>query len=369
MQQVMRFSAPRVVEVIDVPSPQLQPGQARLHTLASGVSAGTELTAYRGTNPYLTSSWDPTLRLFTDAHPDAPSYPLQGWGYSEVGTVVELGAAAAAAASAAETTDAATTVGTGKVRSERSVQVGDTVWGIWGHRSEAVVDAVSLRGHQLPAGLDPLAGCFVRVGAIALNAVLAADCGVGDTVAVFGQGVIGLLATRFAVLSGAKVIAVDGIERRRAMAVRQGASHVLAPGEHTARVLRELTEGRGADMAIEISGSYLALREAIRAVGVECTVVAAGFYQGPAAPLQLGAEFHHNRVSVVASQIGAIPNRLLPRWDRDRLQRTVVDAIADGRLDVLSLVTHRFPLADAAAAFELIDRSPQDALQVVLEVP
>jgi len=342
----MRFTAPRKVDVVDAPSPALDHGQVRVRTLTSGVSAGTELTAYRGTNPYLTSTWDPQLRLFRDAHHDAPSYPLEGWGYSEVGEVVEVDLA--------------------KV-TPGDVAVGDLVWGIWGHRSEAVLAAEQLRGHQLPPGMDPSAGCFVRVGAIALNAVLAADCGIGDTVAIFGQGVIGLLATSFARRSGARVIAVDGIEGRRTVAADFGAHNVLAPGLNTALEIRDLTDGRGADVAIDLSGSYHGLREAIRAVGQDSTVIAAGFYQGPATALALGEEFHHNRVSIVASQIGSIPSRLYPRWDRDRLQRTVVGLIADKQPDVSTLITHRFALADAAEAYVILDQHPDQALQILLD--
>src|SRR3954465_6058181 len=90
----MRFIGPRAVDVAEAESPPLTSGQVRVRTIASGVSAGTELTAYRGTNPYLTSTWDPVLKLFVDAHPETPSYPLEGWGYSEVGKVVEIAAPA-----------------------------------------------------------------------------------------------------------------------------------------------------------------------------------------------------------------------------------------------------------------------------------
>ncbi len=82
----------------------------------------------------------------------------------------------------------------------------------------------------------------------------------------------------------------------------------------------------------------------------------------------LGEEFHHNRIQLVASQIGALPARLRPRWDRERLQTTVADLLAQGRPDVLSLVSHRYPLAEAAAAYELLDQHPEQALQVILDV-
>lgn len=350
---LLRFSAPGVVEVIDVPAQELRPGEARVRTLFSGISAGTELTAYRGTNPYLTRSWDPELKMFRDTGPDAPAYPLDGWGYSEVGEVIEV---------AAEPDVNGIRASEGK-----PIEVGEIVWGIWGHRSEGTVPAAALAGHQLPAGLDPLAAAFVRVGAIALNAVLAADLGVGSTVSIFGQGVIGLLATRFATLNGANVIAVDGISARRERAVEWGASHAIAPAEGLALQIRELTAGLGTDCAIELSGNYAALRDAMRAVGPDGTVVASGFYQGDASAIRLGDEFHHNRVQLIASQIGSVPNRLRARWDVPRLQRTVVDALAAGAIDATTLVTHRFALNDAADAYRMLDTDPASALQVVLE--
>jgi 2-desacetyl-2-hydroxyethyl bacteriochlorophyllide A dehydrogenase len=350
--KLLRFAAPRRVEIIDAPAQALKPGEVRVKTLFSGVSAGTELTAYRGTNPYLTSVWDPEIRLFTERDGGGIGYPLDGWGYSEVGEVTEVAPAADG--------EASTLPG-------KPVVVGELVWGIWGHRAEGILQASALRGHQLPEGLDPLNAAFVRVGAIALNAVLAADQSVGSHVAIFGQGVIGLLATRFAALNGARVIAVDGIESRREQALAWGADVALAPTEDLALAIRDLTAGAGADSAIELSGNYHALREATRAVGADGTVVASGFYQGEASALSLGAEFHHNRVQLIASQIGSVPNRLRARWDVPRLQRTVVESLANGSVNASDLVTHRYQIEDAAAAYAMLDTNPAAALQVVLE--
>lgn len=350
MTQVVRFAAPRRVEVIETSPTPLSEGQVRVRTIATGISAGTELTAYRGTNPYLTSTWDPQSKVFRDADQVAPpGYPLDGWGYSEVGEVVEIAPDPA------------------RPDNQDDVAVGDIVWGIWGHRSEGVLTQDALRGHQLPDGLDPVAGCFVRVGAIALNAVLAADLNPGSTVVILGQGVIGLLATRFATLAGARVIAVDGIERRLEVAKAFGAHSVLTPGPELPYQVRDLTGSTGVDVAIELSGSYHALQSATRVVGPDGTVVASGFYQGEAQPLRLGDEFHHNRVQIVASQIGGVPPRLQARWDVPRLQRTVVDLLAQGTPDVRDLVSHRYPIADAAAAYELLDTDGAAALQVVLD--
>ncbi|MEV6796671.1 zinc-binding alcohol dehydrogenase, partial [Streptomyces sp. NPDC051320] len=219
-----------------------------------------------------------------------------------------------------------------------------------------------------PSGLEPLAGAFARVGAIAYNAVLGADIHLGENVAVFGQGVIGLLTTRLAQLNGARVTAVDALDGRLTTAREYGALHTLNARTGTvAEHIRQATGGVGADVAIEISGVYPALQEAMRSVTVGGRVVASGFYQGDGIGLRLGDEFHHNRVQLVCSQIGGVPPQLAGRWTVERLQQTFLSLVAEGQVDVKSLVSHVVPVADAADAYILLDERPADALQIVLE--
>ena len=175
-----------------------------------------------------------------------------------------------------------------------------------------------------------------------------------------GQGVIGLLATRLAVLNSAAVLAVDRMERRRAAALHFGAAHTtLDPtsGRDVAAQVRALT-GAGADAAIP-SRAYPALHEAIRSVQPGGRVVAAGFTRARVAILDLGEEFHHNRVSVVASQIGGLPTALTHRWDLARLHRAALGLVAAGRVDVTSLVSHVVPVSDAASAYPCSTRTRQ----------
>ena len=69
MERVVRFSAPREVELVEVEERRPGAGEVRVRTLLSGISAGTELTAYRGSNPYLAKRWDGERRLFVDGEP------------------------------------------------------------------------------------------------------------------------------------------------------------------------------------------------------------------------------------------------------------------------------------------------------------
>ena len=194
---VVSLAGPRRISLEPCPPDPLGPGQVRVRTSYSGISAGTELTLYRGSNPRLSKDWDDAARMFVPRQTPVP-YPLIGFGYEEVGEVVEVGAGCHRPPPGAARLGHLGAPGRGRARRRA-------------------------RSHPLPAGLDPLAAVFARPGAIALTAVLAGDLHLGDWVAVFGQGVIGLLATRLAVLSGARVVAVDPVPGRLEHAARYGA--------------------------------------------------------------------------------------------------------------------------------------------------
>jgi len=344
MGSLVSFTAPRVAEIVEEPDAALQPGEVRVRTLYSGISAGTELTSYRGSNPNLTKTFDPATRLFVDGGADV-SFPLSGFGYEEVGEIVEVAPGVA------------------------QPVVGDLVWGTWGHRTTAVLSAEFAAARVLDPTADPRVGMFSHIGAIALNVVLDADIHIGETVVVFGLGVPGQLVAQLARLNGARVIAVDGIASRRELALELGADVVLDPvADDVAARVKQLTGGRGADVAVEITGNYRALQEAIRAVAYNSRVCVAGFFQGDGIGLNLGEEFHHNRVQIVSSQISGLGASVQHRWDRYRLTSTAIALASSGRLRVIPLITHTVPLADAASAYRMLDETPRDALQVVLDM-
>jgi 2-desacetyl-2-hydroxyethyl bacteriochlorophyllide A dehydrogenase len=340
---VVVLESPRSVRVEQRPSTPPGPGQVRLRTLISGISAGTELAQYRGLSPHLSMHWDPVLRVFHENVGEA-SYPVETWGYEEVGEVVELG------------------------QGVSNPPPGALVWGSWGHRGEAVLDADEAASRQLLGNQPPLAGAFARIGAIALNAVFDAEVLLGEWVAVFGQGVVGLLVLQLVGLSGGHVIAVDLADNRLAIARRLGAAHALhAGGRDLAIRIKELTRGRGVDTSIEVSGTYQALVEAIRATAYNSRVVAAGFYQGGAEAVFLGREFHHNRIDIRSSQASAVRPEIKHRWDRLRLEKTIVDLAASGRVQLEPLVSHRLPVERAADAYAMLDAGSESAVQVLLD--
>jgi 2-desacetyl-2-hydroxyethyl bacteriochlorophyllide A dehydrogenase len=338
MGEILRIHAPGEIRFDAYDEPALGAAQVRIATLYSGISAGTELTHYRGTNPYRLKTWDPVRRLFLPV-PDPAYYP-RGTGYEEVGVVSETGSAV------------------------HRVKPGDIVFGTWQHCSTFVMEEGAAAENRLPEGLEPIQGIFSQMGPIALNGVLDAGIRVGEWVAVFGLGIVGLICVQLARLSGARVIAIDPIAFRRDLAAAFGADRT-AGAEQAAETIKDITGG-GADICLEASGSAAALHQAIRSCAYQGTVVALGFYQGEGRGLFLGEEFHHNRIRVIASQIGGIGPELSARWSRTRLVRTVMDLQREGRLRLRELVTHRVPFRRAGEIYRQLADDPSKVLQAVL---
>ena len=335
------LEAPRRLAFEETDDPPLGPQDVRIRTLLSGVSAGTELAQYRATSPHLGKRWDEARRLFV-AGDESAAWPVRTLGYEEVGEIVELGSA----------------VG--------DLRLGQQVYGTWNHRSHHVATADYARERLMPEAADPRIGLFSHIGAVALNGVHDAQIRLGDTIAVFGLGVPGQIVCQAARASGGRVIAIDPDKSRRELALKLGAAEALAP-ESAAEAIKALTGGRGADACLEVSGAVPALAEAVRAVAYSSRVVAMGFYQGEAAGLALGEEFHHNRVQLVCSQISGVAPEASYRWSKPRLWRTAVELQHAGVLDLIPLITHTVPFAEAPALFERLDRGEPGMLQAVLE--
>ncbi len=321
-------------------------GEVRAAAVLSGISHGTEMNLYRGASPFADKVFDTDLRLFRPAAGQAETPPL---GYEWVGRVTETGAGVT------------------------HLRPGDTVHLLYPHRETHtfVPENMPYRGRlqALPPQVTPDQAIFLALGGVALQAVHDAQIKLGDRVAIFGLGAIGLLAVQIARLDGAVWIdAVDPIPQRRELALAYGADRALDPGGcDVGYAIKSASKQHGADVAIEVSGHAAGLHEAIRSVAKAGRVVAAGFYQGGAAALHLGEEWHHNRVTMVSSMaVWDCPHRDYPLWDRARVEGVVIDLLAAGKLRTDGMITHRFPFDRAAEAYALIDHHPEEVIKVVL---
>src|SRR5205807_10262456 len=106
---------------------------------------------------------------------------------------------------------------------------------------------------RLPADMHPETAIFLNLTEVALNGLLDVPISLGDTVVVFGQGIVGTLIAQLARRTAGQLVVVDPFARRRSLALRLGADSAVEPGRAIAAVM-EMTGGRGADVAVEVSG-------------------------------------------------------------------------------------------------------------------
>jgi 2-desacetyl-2-hydroxyethyl bacteriochlorophyllide A dehydrogenase len=333
------MTGPRAIEVRDHEPVDPGPGQVRIRTIATGISAGTEMNVYRGFAPQWRKKQDPKTRLFVPTDEPEWTYPIP-YGYANVGRVDR--------------------VGEGVTR----LREGQLVFSYTSHASAVL--ASEQRAVPLPDLDRPEHGVFLANINTALNGVLDARPPLRACVVVFGLGVIGQLMTRMLrQLSPRSLVVVDRAASRRELAMAGGADLALDPAvEPVAEAVRDLTAGRGADIAVEVSGASPALNEAIRTVGVNGTVIAMSWYGGSFENLDLSGEFHHNRVRIISSQVGAVSPDLTPLWGTERRMAEAIELLP--RLDLDDLISHRIGVEDAARAYDLIDRTTEDVMQVVL---
>jgi threonine dehydrogenase-like Zn-dependent dehydrogenase len=181
---------------------------------------------------------------------------------------------------------------------------------------------------------------------------------IGDTVAVFAQGPIGLCATIGARLMGATcVIAVETVPERIATARRLGADHVVDfRSTDPVQEIRRLTDGRGVDVAIEALGTQATFEAALRVLRPGGTLSSLGVYSSDL------------KIPLDAFAAGLGDHRIVTTLcpgGKERMRR-LMDVIASGRADLTSLVTHRFRLDDIVAAYELFGHQRDGVLKVAL---
>ena len=356
---VRTLVVPRAGElaVVETPEPPLADGRFRAQTLFSGLSAGTELTWYRGTSPYFTAGWDAELGLFEPVRP-AQQFPVERLGYMEVARV----------------TDTRTT----------AVPEGAVVAMAYGHSTVVHGDPLTQHVVPLPAGFDPLLGVYVaHLGPICVNGLLHAAADVGGAeladgvrgrlVVVTGGGAIGLLVGLLARVHGAaEVVVVDSTPDRRAAAEALG----LQAADDVPELARELKTrwrhgpgDRGADVVFQCRGQAPALATALRCLRPQGTVVDLAFYTAGADEVALGEEFHHNGLSLRCAQIGRVPRGLAHRWDRRRLSHETLALLAGCGDEVRAhLLTDVVPFDEAPALFADLSARRRHVLSAALQV-
>lgn len=342
---------PRELVAVEARTPQLreyeeQPlraGEIRVQTLYGAPKHGTELHIYHG--DLAEQSYDEALQVFMPTPPGRSRFPFH-LGNIAVGRIVEVGPDVA------------------------GVGLGDLVAGYgplretqrWNWSATGTYPGV----RRMPARMTWQEAVCLDPATVALGGVRDGHVRVGDRVAVFGLGAIGLMAIQLARFAGAAVVVgIDPLAARRAVAVQTGADLTLDPtGVDAGLEVRAATGGMGADVAIETSGSAQAVHQAVRALAFGGTVAMLAWYNEFRGGLDLGQEAHINRPTFVFTRAESEPHRDHPRWNNRRLADAAWQILAEGRLTCEPIVQPVVPFDEVVAAYLAIDEQPDRCVKL-----
>ena len=355
MKQVLQNLRSGEVEVLDVPVPSLRAGFALIKTAASLVSAGTERSLVEFAQKSLLSKAqsrpDLVRQLLVKAQSDGlvsavgaafsrleHSFPL---GYSSSGTIIEVG---------------------GGMEGFRAGQRVACAGG--GHAVHAEYSLVPKNLiASLPQKVSFEAGAFATLGAIAMHAFRLADVQLGSRIAVIGAGVLGLLAAGIAKAAGCDVVAIDLDENRLAIAKEMGVRAILREGAEAAS--DSLSKGRGFDAVlicadspssdpVNLAGEIAGERAKVIAVGAVDLSIPRNLYYRKELSFIVSRSYGPGRYDPEYEERGRDYPAGYVRWTEGRNLEAFVELVSSGKLDITPLISHRFPIEEAAEAYELI---------------
>ncbi len=319
----------------------LAPDQVRVRAEYGAAKHGTEMALFHGYG-FDRGAWDADLMLFhapPEAELPAETYQV-ALGNMIVGPVIERGA---------DVTD---------------IALGQRVCLYSGFRDTVTAPASAC--WPLSEGMSWRSAVCLDPADFALGAVRDGHVRPGDAVAVFGLGAIGLMVVQILRLAGAgPVIALDPVTGRRDVAVSLGADVALDPSACDAGLeLKQRTDGRGVDVAIEYSGARAALQAGLRGLAYGGTLVAGAYPPPYGAGLDLGAEAHMNTPHVVFSRACSEPNRDYPRWNERRLMETCWRWLAEGRLTGDPVVQPVVAVGELLEAYPRVAANPEAGIKL-----
>lgn len=311
------FTAPEQVKVLDIEIPEPGPNEVGIRVLYSGISIGTERWI-------LTSKYKGT------------SYPLVS-GYQLCGIVEEVGSNV-------------TNLNKGDIVFARYSRILGNVRSMWaGHVSYAVNDSTQVL--KVPEGVSPMEASLAVMPAVPWHGIQLTKINKGDLVIVIGMGLIGQMAAQLARILGAKVIALEPLEKRRKLAELYSADIAFNPLKDNVESYVRKEKEEGADVIIDTSANASAINSSFNWIRVNGRYCLQGYYPGLTC---IDLFLPH------AKQI-----MFFNPTDCEGVDK-VLEFIAQGKLKLKPLITHQFSVEDAPKAYDLLLRHPEEALGMVL---
>jgi len=312
----------------------LAPNEAMIETAWSFISAGTELANYMGrdANVFKPGTWC--------------AYPWRS-GYGNVGTV--------------------RAVGSGVTR----VKVGQRVFSYGNHASFVKYDAEGRLAIPVPDAVSSDLAAASRMAGVAFTSLILTEIKGAPWVAVFGLGAVGNLAAQGFAARGCKVVGIDPVEFRRALAKKCGvATTISGTPEEVRKLIKDVTGGAGANIAIDAVGHTAVVREAVAVAAPFGQVVLLG---SPRVPVEgnftpLLSEVHTKFLTMRGALEWCLP--IYPTFgagvSQHEKQEMIFTWLAAGTLNLAPLVSHRLAPEKIAEAYEGLETQPAEYTGVAL---
>jgi 2-desacetyl-2-hydroxyethyl bacteriochlorophyllide A dehydrogenase len=310
----------------------LHPGEILVKTQFSAISPGTELLIYRGYAPTKLAT-DDTIAALSGSL----KYPLQ-YGYAAVGVVI-------------------------KASADLSPQwINKTVFSFQPHQTHFITTPEQVI--PLPEGISLQSAVFLPNMETAINFLMDGHPLIGERVAVFGQGIVGLLTTALLSKFPLKdLLTLDLYPNRRTASLDAGAFQSFDPNNMT--TLSKVRGKNGIDLVFELSGSPKSVDQAISVTGFAGRVVVGSWYGRKRVSVDLGGHFHRSRIQIISSQVSSIAPSISGRWDKTRRFELAWEMI--NQVQPERWITHCLPFREAAQGYRLLDQNPDEVIQVLLD--
>ena len=368
MKQIIQDLRSGKSETANVPCPQVKPGHLLVQTQASLISSGTErmLVEFGKASLIEKSRQQPEkVRMVLDkvktdglvptleAVQSKLDQPLP-MGYANAGVVLEVGAGV------------------------EEFSVGDRIISNGSH-AEVVCVPKNLCA-KIPDPVTDEAAAFTILGAIALQGIRLAQPTLGETFVVTGLGLIGLITVQLLQAQGCRVLGIDFDPKKLDLARKFGTQTVdLSRGEDPISAAASLSQGRGIDGVlitattksnepVHQAAQMCRKRGRIVLVGVVGLELSRADFYEKELSFQVSCSYGPGRYDPAYEAKGQDYPLGFVRWTAQRNFEAVLDMLATGRLEVAPLISHRFPLDQAPAAYELLNSS-EPYLGILLEYP
>jgi predicted dehydrogenase/threonine dehydrogenase-like Zn-dependent dehydrogenase len=368
VKQVLRCGIKEII-VDEVPAPALAPHQVLIRPSYSLISSGTESASIHSEGAIKTVADHPEhlakiwkalkehgpIRTLAELRAKFQEYSVLG--YAGAGRVV------------------------GKHATVTDLEPGDRVaYGGEGTGHGEYIVAARNYVAKVPESVPFAAACFTTLGSIALNASRTAKIALGDVVVVEGLGLVGQLITQLGRLQGGIVIGTDLREDRIELARRLGAHHAAKADGSAAQVVNAVSDGRGADCVIiaAASKSSAPARQALALCreGGRIIVVGAVDLHFPweemylkEIRLAMARAYGPGCYDPLYERGGRDYSIAHVRWTANRNMEVFLRMIASGQVQLNPLISHEFPLEEAARAYETVMDPASSSLAVVMRYP